>query len=396
MVGMISLAQARSIIAAKATARPPERMALRNALGRVLCEEVQADADSPAFDRSAMDGYAVSAADPSERFRVVGEIQPGAPPEISLGAGECARIFTGAHIPRGASQVIMQEETRREGEWMILTGRSEATHIRRRGEEVRKGEVVLPAGNRLGPGELSLLAQMGLVQPLVSRAPRVLHVATGRELVDPALAPGPGEIRDTNSTLIAALLQMCGAELTAQFRCGDALETLVQTVQREPAESWDLLLLSGGASVGDYDFGARALAALGFEVQFSKINLRPGKPLVFAVRGDQLAFVIPGNPVSHFILFHLAIRAALDRLEGGPDVWRSVEVGLAGPVEIRGEPREVFWPARLELGGALRARPLKWQSSGDLTGLAGADAILQIPPSAGPYGVDDRVRCILL
>jgi molybdopterin molybdotransferase len=396
IVRMIPLVEARALIADKITPRLPVRTALSKALGRVLGEPVVADADSPAFDRSAMDGYAISAEDRSERFRVVGEVQPGAPPELAIGVAECVRIFTGAQIPEGSSQVIMQEETRREGEWMIPTQRSAAKHIRRRGEEMKRGAVVLEPGGRLGAGELSLLAQLGRVEPLVSPAPLVLHVTTGRELVDPASVPGPGEIRDTNSTLIAALLQSSGAELAAQLRCGDSLEALVGAVRSAEAESWDLLLISGGASVGDYDFGARALGALGFEIHFSKLNLRPGKPLLFATRGPQAAFVIPGNPVSHFILYHVAVRVALDRLEGAPVVWRSLEAALAEPVEISGDPREVYWPARLEFAEGLRARQLKWRSSGDLTGLVGADALLQIPPRTGPYATGDRLQCILL
>ena len=178
-----------------------------------------------------MDGYALGVDDPSEKFRVIGEMQPGRPAPLAIGPGECVRIFTGGAIPQGATQVLMQEDVEREGEWMIPRERGSQTHIRRRGEDVRAGDLVLRAGTRLGAAELSLMAHLGHVQPLVSPAPRVLHLATGRELVDPADTPGPGEIRDSNSTLIAALLADSGAKLTGQSRCGDEPGSIVNAIR---------------------------------------------------------------------------------------------------------------------------------------------------------------------
>ena len=185
-------------------------------------------------------------------------------------------------------------------------------------------------GIRLGPGETALLAQAGVVSPCVSPLPRVLHLATGGELVAPSELPGPGQIRDSNSTLIAALLAESGAVLAAQQRCGDDLGALVARIRNEAVDSWDLLLISGGASVGDYDFGQRALAELEFVVHFQGINLRPGKPLVFATRGHQAAFIIPGNPVSHFAVFHLAISAALEAMQATTAVMAAHRRGAPG------------------------------------------------------------------
>lgn len=393
---MLSLAEARACIAAHAQPAEPVACPLSEARGRWLREAVRAPHDLPAFDRSSMDGYAVGLDDASERFRVVGEVQPGAGSTLAISLGECARIFTGAPIPPGASQVIMQEEVRREGEWMVPLERDRETNIRYRGEDLREGEVVLPVGVQMRAPELSLLAHLGITRPLVSPAPRVLHLATGRELVDPSETPAPGQIRDSNSTLLAALIAEASARLVAQDRCGDELETLVARIEAEPAEGWDLLLLSGGASVGDYDFGAAALRQLGFEVHFGKVRLRPGKPLVFASRGRQLAFVIPGNPVSHFILFHIAIRAALQGLEGAPVEWSPVSVTLGATIPSPSGPRETFWPARLELGSERRVYPLKWQSSGDLSGIRGANCILQLAPNSGPFAVGAELPALLL
>lgn len=393
---MISLAEARTLIAAQAVAVAPQACPLREARGRRLRADIRAAHDLPAFDRSAMDGYAIAAGETAARLRVIGEVQPGAPGDLQLQPGECVRIFTGAPLPRGAGQVLMQETVRREGEWIVPGERSSESHIRYQGEDVRAGELILRAGQRLQPAELALLAFLGQTEPLVSPAPRVLHVATGRELVDPAREPGPGEIRDSNSTLLATLLDSSGARLSHQARCGDELEALLAAIQSEEPETWDLLLISGGASVGDYDFGAAALRALGFAIHFDKINLRPGKPLVFASRGRQMAFVIPGNPVSHFILYHVAIRAALEALEGGPASWPVSWLPLAEGIQEPPCPRETFWPARLELEAGPLVQPLRWQSSGDLTGLIGANALIRIPPQSGFLPAGEKVECLLL
>ena len=393
---MISLAEARSLISEKVAPLEAAPLPLAEARGRVLREDVAAGEDMPAFDRSAMDGYAVGAEDRAEKFRIVAEIQPGGAPGPELRAGECARIFTGAQIPAGAGQVLMQENVDRAGEWMTPRQRDAKTWIRRRGEDARRGDVLLRAGGRLGAGELALLAQLGVVAPQVSPAARVMHCATGNELVEPAAVPGAGQIRDSNSTLLAALLAGCGARLVRQRRCGDALETLIAEVTAA-GDAWDALLLSGGASVGDYDFGVRALEALGFTVHFRQINLRPGKPLVFATRGRQIAFVIPGNPVSHFVTFHAAIRLALERLESAPPSWPLAQVELAADLPAQPDARETFWPAHVEIrNGVLRAQPLAWQSSGDLRGLVGANALLPIAPGTGPAKAGARFDALLL
>ena len=394
---MISLAEARAIIAERIRPPDPAAAPLAGAHGRVLREDVAAGEDLPAFDRSAMDGYAVGAEDRSDRFRVVGEIQPGAAPAVEIRVGECARIFTGAQIPAGASQVIMQEIAARAGEWITPARRDAKTWIRQRGEDARRGDVLLRAGVRLGAGELALLAQLGVVQPRVSPAPRVIHFATGNELTDPAVAPAAGQIRDSNSTLIAALLAERGARGASQGRCGDSLAALVGAIESADAETWDVLLISGGASVGDYDFGAKTLRDIGFTIHFDRLNLRPGKPLIFATRGAQVAFVLPGNPVSHLVTFHLAVRLALECLEAAPPSWPLAEVFLADDFPAQSDPRETYWPCEVRSDGAcLRARPLAWKSSGDLCGLAGVNALLQILPATGPLSRGASAKCLLL
>jgi len=394
---MISVEDARVLIAQHVSPCTAIRSSLAEAHRRVLAEPVVASAAMPAFDRSAMDGYALHGDDPAERFRIVAEIEAGSMSERAIDPGECARIFTGAAIPPGATAVLMQEHARRDGEWMIPTSRPRETNIRRRGDDAQTGDRLVEAGTQLGPIELSLLAQLGVTTPLIFPAPRVLHVATGAELVDPGETPHAGQLRDSNSTLVRALVEESGAELVAQTRCGDELEALLSAVRATGEEAWDILLVSGGASVGDYDFGARALHGLGFTLRFDKLNLRPGKPLIFATRGEQSAFVIPGNPLSHFVCFHLLISSALARAAGGSAAEELWSLPLHGSEPLLGHSRETWWPARIaRRDGTVGVTPARWQSSGDITRLAGVDALIKIPSGAGALSPGEAVDCLLL
>lgn len=382
---MIPLVDARALIAAGIVPLAGARTPLAEAAGRVLREDVAAREDLPPFDRSAMDGYALAAGDRSEKFRIVADLPAGAAPKLKIGRGECARIFTGAPIPAGATQVLMQEQARVEGGFMIPLKRGRASHIRRRGEDARRGDLLLKSGSRLGPGELALLATLGVVKPRISPRVRVAHLVTGDELLAPDRDLKPGRIRDSNSTLVAALVGEFGGRLVKQERLGDDFRVLLQAA-RALRRSFDLLLLSGGAGGGEHDFGKRLLTELGFEIRFAGVSLRPGRPLIFATRGRQAAFVLPGNPVSHLVTLQVAVRLAFERFAGGGGTWPLARARLGGPFDFARSPRETFWPARLEIQhGELVARPLRWQSSGDVTGLNGINALLRIAPeTAGP------------
>ena len=381
---MHTLEAARALIASACRALPPERVPLADALGRMLRESVAATEDFPAFDRSAFDGYALRSANVMGKLRVVSESAAGSSSDRALGLGECARIFTGAALPAGADAVAMQENCRRDGDSVEIPAIAQWEGVRRRGEDAAAGTVLLHRGTQLGAVESSLLAQVGHTQPLVGTAPRIFHVVTGSELVPPDQTPGDGEIRDSNSTLIAGLIAASGGRLIAAQRAGDDLPKLLAVLGSQPDFDWDILLISGGASVGDYDFGARALRELGFSIHFTQLNLRPGKPLIFATRGRQLAFVIPGNPLSHFVCWHVAIRAALEMLLTGETALPLFT--LTTTALLPGNPRETWWPARLAIAdGKATATPLKWRSSGDMTGISGVDLLLRIP--SGSTGI---------
>ena len=394
---MLSVTEARALITQTVHVLPPLRVPLAEARGRMLRESIAAEEDIPAFDRSAMDGYAIRADDPATEFRVVSEIPAGTVPTRVIELGECARIFTGSPIPEGATQVIVQEVAHRHGDTVSFSQRGKGNNIRLRGEDAREGSVLIERGTTLGPVELSLCAQLGKSAPLVAPRPRVLHIATGGELVPPDETPSAGKIRDSNSTLIAAMVAEAGGEMARQFRVGDDPAKLVSAISGVAHECWDVLLLSGGASVGDHDFGARTLRDLGFSLHFQQLDLRPGKPLIFGTRGRHLAFVIPGNPLSHIACWHLVIRAAIDMLAIGAVEFALVEAPLGGNVAMKGNPRETWWPARIVWeNGGVNFLPLKWQSSGDVTGVVGLDALIRVPAGIESVQPGEKIRARLV
>jgi molybdopterin molybdotransferase len=387
---MIPVPDALREILSRASQLGAEPVPLASALDRVLREPARADLDSPPFDASAMDGYALSSfswsrgatAPITVTLRLIGESAAGSGFTGTVGPGECVRIFTGAPVPAGADHVVKQEDTVREGTSVRIANITAAvSHIRRRGENRRAGDVVVAAGTCLGPAELAALASAGITQPLVTRRPRCVHVVTGNELVAPDRRPAGAQIRDSNSTLIAALLARHGAELTSHAQVSDDLAAAQTLIAALPAH--DVLLISGGASVGDHDFARPVLTALGYTLHFQQVNLRPGKPLVFASRGNQLAFALPGNPVSHWVTFNLFVAPLLHKLATGQD---------APPPRLRGrlapdsplpahDARQTIWPARATIVDGLHELTLlPLASSGDSSGLAGANALLPLPP----------------
>ncbi len=392
---MIPADEAWRAILAHARSVETVRLPLDRALGRILRTAVRADSDSPPFDASAMDGYTLRVADAAGPLRVVGVAQAGEAFAGTLGAGECIRIFTGAPVPAAADCVVKQEDVACDGNIIRLARQGGPNFIRRRGENRRRGDLVVPAGAKLGPPELAALASAGVHQPEVARPPRCAHLVTGHELIAPDQTPAGAQIRDSNSTLIAALLARHGAELAGQSQVRDDLAAAQAAVAALPAH--DVLLISGGASVGDLDLARPLLQALGYTLHFHAINLRPGKPLVFASRGRQLAFVLPGNPVSHWVVFQLFLAPLLDHLQTGAATLPARLTGqLAGDRLPPPDARQTFWPCRAVIvNGVYHLTPLPLASSGDSAGLVGANALLPVPPPPGSLALGQSVEFIL-
>lgn len=377
-----SLSEAMADIQARCQPLAGVRRPLREALGQVLGETVAAPGDLPPFDCATRDGYAFLAEDPATVFQVVDTIYAAGWQPRQLLPGQAVRVATGAALPCGGLRVVMQEDVVRTGPEIRITTTDRTGNLRRRGSEVRAGDTLLAAGTRLTAGAVALLASAGCPQPLVSPRLRVSHFTIGDELVAPEQTPGPGQIRDSNSLLIGGLLAQFSTDME-QTRLPEELNAAMRQLQGSRVTAADVVLISGGASVGDKDFTRSLLERLGFEIVFAQVNIRPGKPLIFGVNGTRVAFGLPGNPLAHWVCFHFAVATALARLTGErvPGFQRG---RLAEQLEDEPVPRETLWPARLELAeGGVRVHPLAWSSSGDVRCFGAVNALLRVPPNTG-------------
>ncbi|MGH7943373.1 MAG: molybdenum cofactor biosynthesis protein MoaE [Limisphaerales bacterium] len=376
----MTLDQALATIYSRCAPLPAVAAPLEESFGRVLRETVCAPTDFPDCDRSTRDGYAILEEDSTGTFQVVDTLHAADWKPRQLKSGEAVRVATGASMPCPNLRVLMQENVERNGNTIRVTKPDMDSNIRRRGEEIKAGAPLVRAGARLNAGDLALLASGGRVRPSVSPCLRIVHFTTGDEVVPPDREPKPGQIRDSNSILIGALLKRFPSELT-QAHLREDFHAATEQISAQPAmETADVVLISGGASVGDTDFTGRLLESLGFEIVFAQVAVRPGRPTIFGVSGQRIAFGLPGNPLAHFVCFHLFVAPALARLSGG-EPNRFLHGTLAAPLREALNPRETLWPARFEFdGGQTRLHPLAWSSSGDATCLTQANALLRVPP----------------
>ena len=396
---MIPLEEALRIVLERTPRLPPEEVPLQEAAGGWLVEEVRSDVDLPPADVSAMDGYALRAADtvsaPVE-LQVVGEVAAGAVPEVPVGSGQAVRIMTGAPLPDGADAVQMVEHTEalQDGAAVrVLEAARAGRHIRRRGENLRDGEVILPAGSRLGPSEIGVLASAGRARISLPRRPRVALIPTGDELVEPDGTPGPGQIRNSNGPMLQVQLAAAGATVDYLGIAHDdeaELDRLIADGLRR-----DLLVLCGGVSMGVYDLVTAALQRAGVEVLFEKIAVKPGKPTVFGVHPDgALVFGLPGNPVAGRVIGRLLLAPALRRMQGSD---RPGEERLSARLSGRLQPtarRECYHPARIVWSeSGYVARPVMHHGSGDLVAWRGANGMIRLPADAGAEE-GDRVEIL--
>jgi molybdopterin molybdotransferase len=372
----VSLAEAMAEIYERSKPLPPMPVSLEEACGRILRQPVCAPEDMPSCDRSTRDGYAILQNDAQNEFRIVDVVHAADWKPRQLQSGEAARVATGAALPCGGLCVVMQENVERKGDAIKILRRETVLNLRRRGEEAKAGEPLLQTGMRLDPGKLALLASAGCAQPLVSPRLRVLHFTTGDEIIPPGKIPQPGQVRDSNSILIRSLLQKFSGTVESAHLPEDFEKAKAEISNfKFQISNADVVLVSGGASVGEKDFTRSLLAWLRFEIVFSQVNIRPGKPLIFGTNGNRVAFGLPGNPLSHFVCFHFAVATALAKLTGesAPKFLRG---RLSAPFVDAACARETLWPAQL---GPAGLRPLPWASAGDVTSFATANALLRIP-----------------
>jgi molybdopterin molybdotransferase len=389
---LISIDDALATVLRSTQPLPAEWVAVIDALDRVLASDVSAATDVPPFACSAMDGYAILAGPAERALRVVGESRAGSPSERSLNQGEAIRISTGAAIPHGATAVIRQEDVESLPDGIRTASTTEAgENVRGPGEDMRAGTLVLGAGTRLEPAALAASVAAGAGSVSVHKRPRVQVVCTGDELREPGEPLGPGEIHNSNAPMLVGLARRCGALAPQAQRLADD-RGATESALAAALESSDVMIVSGGVSVGPHDHVKPALESLGVQELFWGVALQPGKPTWFGSKGPKLVFGLPGNPVSTFVTFWLFVSRALAALQGAEEGRRADErASLAVAVHLNPN-REQALRVRLERrDGGLAAVPNGPQGSHIISSLLGADALAMIPRGEGELGAGKSV-----
>ena len=387
-MALMPVDQALEAVLAGAEPLPEESVALEAAYHRVLARDLAALRTQPPQAMSAMDGYAVRASDATTvatRLRISGEVAAGRPFAGSVRAGEAVRIFTGGVVPAGADAVIIQEDTTADGDHVIISAAARpGRHIRPAGIDFRKGDVLLKAGTRLTDRDLALAAGMNHPALAVRRRPRVALLATGDELVMPGTEPGPGQIVYSNGYALRALARSEGAEIVDLGIAADTLIATTTAIRRARETGADILVTTGGASVGDHDLVKRSLEAEGVAMAFWRIAMRPGKPMMHGRLGAMRVIGLPGNPVSSYVCALLFLVPLIRKLSGRLDVFLKPEKALLGRDIGANDVREDYLRARLEVraDGVLIATPVDHQDSSLLANLAAAQALVIRPPFA--------------
>lgn len=381
---------------------PAETVPLARAWSRVLRAPIIADRDQPPFARAAMDGFAVRSSDagePGARLKVTGEVRAGVWPDRRVGEGEAIRIMTGAPVPEGADAVIQVERTREveaaggSPEVLVEVSVNAGQNIVPRGSEALAGAVLLREGVRTGIPHLAVLAATGVVEPLVSRPPRVAVIVTGDEVIDPRDRPTAAQIRNANGPALLAAIHEAGGVPTDFGVVPDDASMTRAAMERALHEGHDAIVLSGGVSAGDYDFVEEVLGQLGVTLHVTAVRVKPGAPFVFGTRGQTLVFGLPGNPVSAQVTFELFVRPALLKMQGATSTLRPrFEATLDGPLRNRSARRN-YLPVTVAWGeGGLTAQPLRSQGSGDIVAHALANALAILEPDRAHAAAGESVN----
>ena len=383
---MIEISKAIKMIERETGTLGTERVDLSQAVSRVLREDIIADTDLPPFDRSQMDGFAVIAADTLQKparskgitLKIVGESAAGRGWHKTMKRGQAVRIMTGAPVPKGADSVQKIELTSEtDGTVSIKEPTEKGRFIVSKGSEIKKGATVFKSGEVITENMIATLASFGCAKIKVVKKPRVAILGTGSEIVEITKKPDRDQIRNSNSVMLDVLARKFGAETTIFPISKDEISDLKFQISNAAKKS-EILVITGGVSVGKYDLTKKVLADLGAEIFFDKVRLKPGKPAVFARLGKTLVFGLPGNPVSAAVTFHLFVRKAILKMQGASmtDLRKGFAV-LAADAKAARE-RDTYLPSRLETNkfGQLVAHPLKWQGSSDFIGFARADSMI--------------------
>ena len=402
MAKLTPVADALASVLDGATPLPAETVSLTDAEGRVIARDLAATRTQPPADVSAMDGYAVRAADIATvpaRLKMIGEVPAGRPSAGEVRAGEAGRIFTGGVMPSGADTVVIQEVTARDGDQVIIEkATAHGRNVRAAGLDFKAGDVLLPAGRRLTGRDVALAASMNHAELPVHRRPQVAILATGDELVPPGTEPGPGQIVYSNVFALAAVAAREGARVHDLGIVPDRLDATIAAVRRAREAGFDVLVTAGGASVGEYDLVQQALAAEGLALAFWKVALRPGKPLMSGRLGPLRVLGLPGNPVSSFVCAFLFLVPLLRRLSGRTDLHHAIESAELGRDLAANDERADYLRASLSLtaDGRPVATPFGLQDSSILVNLARADCLVIREPYAPSASAGSPCRIMRL
>ena len=396
MAELHSIEEAQALVLARVRTLEAEPVPLAEAAGRVLAADARASVDLPPFPSSAMDGFAVRAADTPGTLPVVARSAAGLPAGQALGAGEAIGISTGGVVPDGADAVVPVEYVvERDNVVEIGAPAQPGANVRPRGGDIREGEVVCPGGTRLGAGQLGALAAAGLGELLCTRRPRVAVLTTGTELRPPGEPLGPGEVYEANGLMLAAALASAGASVERLPAVEDDLDAHRAAISR--GLDADVLVTSGGVSVGRHDLVRPVLAELGAEEVFWRVAVKPGKPISFSVRGSTLVFGLPGNPVSALVGFELFVRPAVRALQGEAEPLPRFEPGRLARAVRRSPGRDELVRARSEAGdGEVLLEPLDGQESHMIASAATANVLVLVPSGDGELAAGTAVRYLRL
>jgi molybdopterin molybdotransferase len=398
---MLTFEQARNEVIAQISKlnHPPGIVELdvHNALGFVLAQDLSADRDYPPFDRATRDGYAVRAAESTagSALKCAGEIKAGDALTESLASLTCLQIMTGAAVPPGADAVVMIEHTQRKGEEICFQqNATPGQNFVEKGSEAAKGQMLLRSGSRLGYAELGLAAQIGAIKVRCAKKPRVAILSTGDEIVPVDATPGPFQIRNSNSVSLSAQVREAGGNPVILGNATDRVENLAENIQRGLQE--DILVLSGGVSMGKYDLVEDVLKTLGAKFYFEAVAIRPGKPAVFAMRHAKPIFGLPGNPISTMVTFQLFVVPAIDLLSGAQArPLPFLKAALAEPL-IEKPGMTHFLPALVQwTGGSAKVRSLSWKGSGDTVTMAQANCYLVVPSDVQTLSAGEDINVLM-
>ena len=371
---MLQFEQAYKTVMGCARVLGSERVELESAVGRVLAQDIISDVDLPPFKKSAMDGFACRRQDLTGELTIVETIAAGAIPQKTIGPSQCARIMTGAQVPDSADCVIMVEFTKMSGEDKVrFTGTETADNICMRGEDIKTGQVVLCKGALLRPQHIAILASVGCTRPPVAVRPKVGIIATGNELVEPGRKPAHSQIRNSNSSQLSA--HLAGIANSQNYGVISDSKEVIGRVLRKAVGENNVVIVTGGASVGDYDFVPRAFKDNGVEIVFEKIAIKPGKPTVFGIKDRSFCFGLSGNPAACFVIFELLVKPFLYRLMGHNYKDRFARLEMAETIKRkRADGRATYFPVAITDEGLARA--VDYHGSADIGAMCEADGLL--------------------